>query len=34
MQIGTTCQSYNIGKVYVSSILQSTETSTDIGQII
>ena len=33
MQTGT-CQSYNTGKVYVSSILQSTETSTDIGQII
>ena len=33
MQIGKTCQSYNIGKVYVSSILSSTRTSIDIGQI-
>ena len=33
MQIRTTCQSYNIGKVYVSSILPATRTSIDIGQI-
>ena len=32
MQIGTTCQRYNIGKVYVSSILPLTKTSS-IGQI-
>ena len=33
MQIGRTWQSYNIGKVYVRSILPSTRTSIDIGQI-
>ena len=33
MQIGTTRQRYNIGKVYVSSILPSTGTSFNIGQI-
>ena len=33
MQIGTTCQRYNIGKVYVSSVLPSTRTSFNIGQI-
>ena len=33
MQIGTICQCYNIGKVYVSSILPSTRTSFNIGQI-
>ena len=33
MQIGRTCQSYNIGKVYVSSTLPSARTSIDIGQI-
>ena len=34
MQIVTTCQRYNIGKVYFSSILPSTRTSiNDIGQI-
>ena len=33
MQIGTTCQSHNISKVYVSYILPSTRTSIDIGQI-
>ena len=33
MQIGTTGQHYNIGKVYVSSMLPSTRTSFDIGQI-
>ena len=33
-QIGRTCQSYNIGKVYVSSIFPSTKTSAiDISQI-
>ena len=31
-QIGTTYQSYNIGKVYLSSILLSTSTSIDIGK--
>ena len=33
MQIGTTCQSYNIGNEYVTSILPLTRTSIDIGQI-
>ena len=33
MQIGTTCRRYNIGKVYVSSILSSTTNSFNIGQI-
>ena len=33
MQIGTTCQSHGISKVYASSILPSTRTSIDIGQI-
>ena len=33
MQIGTTCQRYNIGKVYVSSILPSTRSFFNIGQI-
>ena len=33
MRIGATCQSNNMGKVYVSSILSSTRTSIDIGQI-
>ena len=33
MQIGTTCQRYNIGKVYVSSILPLTRTFFNIGQI-
>ena len=27
MQIGTTCQRFNIGKVYISSILTSSRTS-------
>ena len=33
MQIGTTCQRYNIGKVYFSSILPSRRTSFNIGEI-
>ena len=33
LQIGTTCQSYNIGKVYVTSILPWTRASIDLGQI-
>ena len=33
MQIGTTCQRYNVGKVYVSSIFPLTRTSFNIGQI-
>ena len=33
MQTGTTCQSYNIGKVYISSTLPSTRTSIEISQI-
>ena len=33
MQIGGNGQICNIGKVYVSSILPSTRTSIDIGQI-
>ena len=33
MKIRTTYQSYNIGKVYISSILPSTRTSIDIAQI-
>ena len=33
MQIGTSCRSHNISKVYVSYILPSTRTSIDIGQI-
>ena len=33
MQVGRTCQRYNIGKVYVSSILPSTRTSFNINQI-
>ena len=33
MQIGTTCQRYNIGKVYVSSILSSARTFSNISQI-
>ena len=33
MQIRTTCQCYNIAEVYVSSILASTRTSFNIGQI-
>ena len=33
MQIVTTCQRYDIVKVYVSSILPSTRTSFNIGQI-
>ena len=33
MQIRTTYQNYNIGKVYISSILPSTRTSIDIAQI-
>ena len=33
MQIGTTCQHYDIGKVYVSSILPPTRTSFNINQI-
>ena len=34
MQIGTTCQRYNTGKVYVTSILTSNRTSVNIGQIV
>ena len=33
MQIGATCESYNISKVFASSILPSSKTSTDIDQI-
>ena len=33
MQIGTTCQHFNISSVYVSSILPSTRTSFNIDQI-
>ena len=33
MQIGATCQRYNIRKVYVSLIVPSTRTSFNIGQI-
>ena len=33
MQIGITCQRYNIGKIYFSSILPSTGTFFNIGQI-
>ena len=33
MQIGTTCQRYNTGEVYVSSILLSIKNSFNIGQI-
>ena len=32
MQTGTTCQRYNIGKVYVSSILPLMRTFFNIGQ--
>ena len=32
-KIGVTCQHYNIGKVYVCSILPSTRISLNIGQI-
>ena len=33
MQIRVTCERFNIGKVYVSSILSSTRTSFNIGQM-
>ena len=33
MQIGTTCQHFNISNVYVSSLLPSTRTSFNIDQI-
>ena len=33
IQIGTTCQRYNIGKVYISSILPSTRAFFSKGQI-
>ena len=33
MQIGTTCQRYNIGNVYFSSILPSKRTSFNTGEI-
>ena len=33
MQLGTTCQRFNIGKVYVRSILPSTRISFNIDQI-
>ena len=33
IQTATICQSFNIGEVYVCSILPSTRTSIDIGQI-
>ena len=33
IQIGTTSRHYNTGKVYVSSVLPSTRTSFNIGQI-
>ena len=33
MQIGTTCQCFNIGQVYVSSILPSARTSFNIDQV-
>ena len=33
MQLGTTCQSYEIDKVYVSSILPPTRTSFNVGWV-
>ena len=33
MQVGTTCQRFNISKVYLSSIFPSTRTSFNIDQI-
>ena len=33
MQIGTTCQSYEIDRVYVSSILPPTRTSFNVGRV-
>ena len=33
MQIGTTCQGCNIGKIYVISILPSTRTSFNVCKI-